>query len=225
MKKTLLSLTVIAAAISSFAQGDFYFNPPASTLWETNGSGTWVKATPNSLETSFLIGSGTSPLESIAAGTGTNAGTATFITTAQDTAAWNDILNSTGGFILATNNGTSALVTQLNGANGSITYNGGASFYVTGSTASAATSVVLISWPAAYATPVLAAAAGAPLGWSQEFSYTPQSGVTAPASMTSSLVGNFGLVEITATPEPSTIALAGLGVSALVAFRRRNSSK
>ena len=27
------------------------------------------------------------------------------------------------------------------------------------------------------------------------------------------------------TPEPSTIALAGLGVSALVAFRRRNSSK
>jgi len=77
-------------------------------------------------------------------------------------------------------------------------------------------SLFLVGWDANYATPTLAAVANAAVGWSASFNYTSFAGTAAPHSMP--LIPEFGVWGI---PEPSTLALAGLGSLTLFLFRRR----
>jgi len=222
MKKTLLGLALIVTAVSGFAQGQFLMTSGSHTLWNwTNSLSPVFTYNGGQLDTAFLVGSSTagSPLvDAIATRTLTNG------TTVNISTAWSDILNDPN-YTLATNAATGLLAVGTNTTVGFTTYNGGGAFAVT-NTVAGNYDVYVIAWSAAYATPALAAAAGVPVGWSNEFTYAAQAlGGTPASSLQVSGMLPFGIALPAATPEPSTIALAGLGVSALVAFRRRNSSK
>jgi len=219
MKKTLLALVVVAAGLTSFGQGYFADSTGLHTIWTTNGTGGYTYSSAG-LDTAFLFGSGTAEISGIAQSTATNG---TSITSSQLTTAWSDILTDPS-YTLATNSNTSALVVGLGAANGSSAAGSGG-FPVAGTLTGTTYSIYLISWSDAYSSPQAAAAAGADVGWSKTFSYTTVTSIGTPETFTTAGFSAFGLATVVPSPEPSTIALAGLGVSALVAFRRRNSSK
>jgi len=228
MKKALITLAVVAAGFSSFAQGEFLFQAAASSVWSwTNNSSqvpVFTRYAAGSLDVAFLIATTNSAaaLSSIATSTHTNG---TTLTSSQLTTAWNDILTPTDGYLLASGTNGASVAVALSGNLGQWTYNSSTSYQVSGEPAGGY-EVYVIAWSGGYATPALAAAAGADLGWSAPFGYNSPAFGGSPAPQLSAGQGfsPFGLA-VVATPEPSTIALAGLGVSALVAFRRRNSSK
>jgi hypothetical protein len=142
---------------------------------------------------------------------------------------WGAILTNGDAFTLAqdTSSGLTAIVadTASGFGKGAINYNAGNSFQVAGTTAGNLYELFIIGWSSAYADPIAAAAANAPVGWSGTFTYASGSTPTvtasgAPlASFSASGGGAFGVVS--AIPEPTTFALAGLGAAALLIFRRR----
>jgi hypothetical protein len=101
---------------------------------------------------------------------------------------------------------------------GAINYNGGTAFAGPTTTAVGGTySLFMIGWSGGYATPALAAASGqSAVGWSAPFSYTATALTAAPNLMGVTAFGVAGVI-----PEPTTMALAGLGGLALLAIRRR----
>jgi MYXO-CTERM domain-containing protein len=233
MKKLIITLALAAVGVSAFAQGEFAFNGPGGRgVWlGTNGSAS-IFANAN-VDVAFLFGStaNTPEIAGIAANTATN-GTTVFNTST----AWTDILTDPN-FMLATNDngGSPILAVGTEGSNGAYGYTppGGAqggAFAVDGSASGGATyRVYVIGWSSAFATPQLAAAAGAAVGWSQYFSYAAQAGPnpgpagspgTMLAAAGNATVLQFG-VEVAPSPEPTTVALAGLGGLALLGLRRR----
>jgi len=210
MKKLVLISTLIAtfAGISAFGQGYVSFASSKSQAWDDFTSTTPTLAT--TINTAFMWGaSGDVPLlAGILASTPVNGQTPYSYA-----AAWNDIMND-GNFTLAINAGNGSNVVARTAANGGIAY--GASFGVTGTAPSTTYTLFFIGWNGAYATPGAAAAADAAVGWSSTFSYTTVTSIGTPASMAG--VPQFG---VGAVPEPTTIALAGLGGMALMMFRRR----
>jgi hypothetical protein len=221
MKKIIAisMLTVSLAATSAFAQGYFTFQTGKSQAWDgftTSG----VSTLGATVDTSFLWEAGTvaSPMpiaQSPITGTSQTTAASVGYTAAQ---AWNAIL--TGGFTIAQNAGNAnATVVQLTAANGGIAYNGGVSFGVTGTSPSTTYSLFLISWNSAFATPQLAAAAGAAVGWSSVFQQASLTSIGTGPNFTG-LAPQFGTF-IPAVPEPATIALAGLGGLSLLALRRK----
>lgn len=223
MKKTLIvAAALVATSVASFAQGSFLFSGNSKGIWD-NYSTSAGHLTGETLDVSFLVGTGTPEIASIATSVATNAASTTFGTSFANATAWSDIL-SDPNFSLATSSGTN-MISVVSASNGSFQGNGSQSFLVTGTTAGATYTVYAIAWNSAYATPALAAAAHSAVGWSAAFSYVSGNPgalpPTSPASFAAGMTA-FGVVPGT-VPEPGTIALAGMGIASLLAFRRRNS--
>jgi len=219
MKKIIaISLmTVSLAATSAFAQGYFTFQTGKSQAYDgftTAG----VSTLSSKVDTSFLWAAGTvaTPMPIASTPTSGNSQTTEPYTAAQ---AWAAILAG-GTWTIAQNAGTSATVVQATAANGGIAYNGGVSFGVTGTSPSTTYSLFMISWDGTYATPALAAAAGAAVGWSSVFQQASLTSIGTGPNFTG-LAPGFGTFVPAAVPEPATIALAGLGGLALLALRRK----
>lgn len=214
MKKTLIvTLLATATAVGSFAQGYVDFNGflgNAKNNYTTPGtavnqSGLYVEL--------FVALSGT-PATAVSTATGVS-GAPTASSSYQIAAAWNAILND-ANFVAV--GGISPAVTSGNGGfAGAIsqTSNVGVGTYT----------MYEVAWYAGaggtLTTAAAAAAAGSYVGWSQAFQYTTTAGtVPPPAALSSATVGNI-FVGGLATPEPTTVALAGLGGLALLGLRRR----
>ena len=222
MKKAILAIALVATGLSSFGQGYFLFTTGTRQVWDTI-AGTPVTYKPDAgLNVAFLW----APSGTTAAITGLAASSTTNGTTSVSYAtAWSDILGANGGYTLAVNAGTSATVVQTTSSVGGVSYNGAGTFLVTGTTAGSSYSFYAIAWSNAYSTPQAAQTAGAAVGWSSVFTYaTGALPNSTPLNFSGSGMNAFGLAGAP-VPEPGTIALAGMGIASLLAFRRRNSSK
>jgi hypothetical protein len=221
--KKIIAISMLAgtlAGLSAFGQGYFAFTSGKSQAWDgfsTAGS-SHVGAT---VDVAFLWATN-APTPSVNAlltstPTAGNNTTAESYTVAQ---AWSDILTDPN-FHLAvdatTANAGNVAVATTSGT-GVVSYNGGFAFGVTGTVAGGNYSVFEISWNSAFATPSLASTGSSAVGWGPVFSYVPavQTG-TAPTFTES----DFGTFVPVAVPEPTTMALAGLGSLAALLFRRK----
>ena len=222
MKKILmistLALTVVSTSV--FGQGYFQFTSGKSQAYD-GFTTTAVSALGATINVSFLwAAASTTPNidtlisnQSLKNGTNNQGGLGY---TAQT--AWSTILN--GQFTFATNAATGALVTAQTSATGVISYNSGLSFGVSNTAPSTTYTVYEVAWSSAYATPWLASAANAAVGWSSPIQYAT---VTATGFVNPMLgqFASYGVFAPASTPEPSTLALAALGGASLLLFRRR----
>jgi len=218
--KRIIALSLIAASLaatSAFGQGYFQFTSGKSQAYD--GFTTPGASAPSANVNVALMwaAAGTTPtVDSLLTSTPTSGNSATVesYTAAQ---AWADINN--GQFTLAVNSATSANVIAKTAANGSFSYNGGVSFGVNGTSPGTYT-IYEVSWNAAYADPTTAAAAGSAVGWSAPIQYTAVN-ATGFVNPTLGQFPGYGTFVPAATPEPGTMALAGLGGLSMLAFRRR----
>ena len=219
MKKAILAIALVATGLTSFGQGYVLFTTGTRQVWDTLV--TPIKPDAG-LNVGFLwapVGT-TATITSLAASTATNGTTSVNIAT-----AWSDILGSNGGYTLAVNNGTSATAITTTTSVGGVSYNAANTFALAGTTGGSSYSVYAIAWSNAYSTPQAAQTAGAAVGWSSVFTYATSAAANGtPYSFSVSGMTPFGLAGAP-VPEPGTIALAGMGIASLLAFRRRNSSK
>lgn len=228
MKKQIIlaAMLVMAAGSSAFAQGYFNFSTLARFVWDdfTAPAGNAVVA-PGNVNVAFLWASTNNfPTPGIGS-TGNSTNDSSLSLTGNP---WGAILTNGDAFTLAqdANSGLIAIVadTASGFGKGAIAYNAGNSFQVAGTTAGNLYELFIIGWSSAYADPIAAAAANAPVGWSGTFTYASGSTPTVTASgaplstFTGSGAGSFGVSPV---PEPTTFALAGLGAAALLIFRRR----
>jgi hypothetical protein len=218
MKKLVIISTLIATvAGTAFGQGYFQFTSNKSQVWD--GFTTPNTATRSSLvNVSFLWSASTVAVPAVSSILASTPNTTTVGGSTWAAAdAWAAILTDPN-FTLALNaNAGNAVVVGQSLSTGSITYNNNAVFGIAGTTASVAVRVFEIGWSSGYATPQLAQAGNSAVGWSAAWNYTPSAFTGAPTAMNApSQFGTGGIV-----PEPSTIALAGLGGLSLLLFRRR----
>ncbi len=223
MKKTLIvAAALVATSVASFAQGSFLFSGNSKGIWDDYSTSS-AHLGGLTLDVTFLVGTGTPLISSLATSVATNAITLGTDKSFSNATAWSDIL-SDPNFSLATSSGTN-MISVVSASNGSFQGNGSQSFLVTGTTAGSTYTVYAVAWNSAYATPALASAAHSAVGWSAAFSYVSGNPgalpPTSPASFAAGMAA-FGVAP-GVVPEPGTIALAGMGIASLLAFRRRNS--
>jgi hypothetical protein len=222
-KQIILAAIALGLVTSSFGQGYMSFATTGRS-WVYDNFSTWGVSqnggTLNNINVAFLIANaGSTSL--------IGAGSPTSNTVTLSHSAWASILTDPN-FSLGVNMGTgSTAIVGINTASiarGGFGYLAGAGFQVNGfgnSTANLPVAVYVIAWNNAYATPAFAAAAGAAVGWSSVFTYTLQKDTITPAPFfNTSGMAAFGVSPLL-IPEPSSIALAGLGGLSLWLFRRR----
>jgi hypothetical protein len=134
----------------------------------------------------------------------------------QASTAWTDILTDPTFTLARDVNAGNAVAVAQTLTSGAFQYNSGSVFGINGTTAGTPVQVFEIGWSSAYATPALAAAANSAVGWSAVFAYTPTLFTATPVPMAAPT--QWGTAGV---PEPSTMALAGLGSLSLLLFRRR----
>jgi len=209
MKKTLLAIAAVAmVAASSFAQGNILIADSARGVWNTTGTPLFG----GGLDWTLIAGpAATAPtVESIMNGVPTNNATGINAST-----AWSDITGQ-GGFFQV--DGTNGLAVQgVVASNGGIAYNNAGAYQAANLTGGTTYTFYLVAYTAgSYGSGLV--------GWSQAFQYTPATGINTPDggdSMVQAGLNPFGAGPIVASPEPTTIALAGLGGLALLGLRRR----
>jgi len=231
MKKLIISsvLGIVVAASSAFGQGWAELVTSPHFIWDDTG--TYSGATisnprfDSSFDVAMMYGTGTPAVAAIAAGNPTNnstLGATTSYSPFSATAAWSDIMND-ANFAIASSNSVAWVATGT--ASGGSSANGGSEFAVAGSTALTTYSVFLIAWNTeggTLLTPQAASAAGAAVGWSPTFSYQfqaapPTGNAPAQPAFTAFGIGYYP------TPEPTTLALAGLGGISMLFLRRRKA--
>ena len=208
MKKYFLIISVATAisGLPAFGQGYFVFTGSPRTVWDFGLFGT---ASTNT-RVSFLWGSGTPAVDVIAPSIPTN--NSVGYSYAE---AWPLILTDPN-FHLAHNNTDGSLAAVNIAANSAWIYSMGAPFPVTG-TAPGPYTVYVIAWSYGFVDPAAAAAAGAPVGWSNPFTYTATGQIGTPLPMSQSGLLPFAI----GTPEPSMLSLIGLGAATFVLRRRK----
>jgi hypothetical protein len=211
MKKIILiaSLTASLTGLSVFGQGYFMFTTGKSQVWDCFTGSPQLATTVN---VAFLwAANGSVPQVSYLypGPTPTSGLPPSFL----NSVAWNDILTDPN-YTLAANSGNGQVAVAQSSASGILNYG---FFNVSGTMVGTTYSLFMVGWDANYATPVLASAANAAVGWSAPFNYTAFASTASPASMTG-LTPAFGVWGV---PEPSTLALAGLGSLSLWLLRRR----
>jgi hypothetical protein len=213
MKKLLGIMAVTALAVSAFAQGQITFNNATGLVKQ------WTSATDPTLLTSLK---GNVMVELISAPVGT--------TLANPNLTGYNTLAS----FLAANSGWAAATAATGGSNpGGLAVNGifGLGNLNLNVAGGASAEYFVIGWTGAnggalgtatsYDTAV--ALGSAWFGQSAIFTTTTGDPNGTPATLPTGTKSTFGGMTLApVVPEPATFALAGLGLAALVAFRRRN---
>jgi len=210
MKKTLLAIAAVAiVTASSFAQGNILIADGPRGIWyDSPGSG----AFGSSLTWTLIAGpAATAPtVDNILDGVPTNNAT-----TYSSATAWTDITGQGGFFQVDGTNG--APIAGVVSSTGAIVYNAAGAYQAANLTGGTTYTFYLVAYSGSYGS-------GSTVGWSAPFQYTPGVGINTPDggdSMAQAGLLPFGAGNVSATPEPTTIALAGLGGLAMLGLRRK----
>jgi hypothetical protein len=217
MKKIVYSTIIVAAMASMSVFGQGYM-----TFLSGSGNGIFdIFTTPSTptknanMQVGFIWAAGTGLTLGALGASGTP--TAAFSSVASP---WSSLTALSGGWTWGTNAANSlGIFTPTAGSPppAAGVFNGGVPG-VLGSSASEGITIYIIAWNKALGTdPYAAAAASSAIGWSAPFNYTLGSSTSPGGSMASSFA-SFGVDPV---PEPTTLALAGLGGLALLLIRRR----
>jgi len=128
---------------------------------------------------------------------------------------------TSGGWTWGSINGTGTNLFATTTGTGGFSGNGGTSFLLAGSSGGASYQMIAIGWNASAGANPFSGYTSLDLGWSCPFTYLTGATITDPNGGTpfsGTGMNQFGVAPI---PEPSTIALAGLGGLSLLLFRRR----
>lgn len=218
MKKLIIITAALAiTGISSFAQGNVSIAGGVGGIWNNYTNVPMVTA--GGFDVALLVGTGTPLISGISStGSGTNA-TLVFSTAT----AWNDIMTDSAYSFVDGTNGLAMVANASTILKGTFAYNAGSSWSAANVNAGTTYNIYEIAWSTAgglYTTASLAAQNDAYVGWSQVFSYTPTSGANQPTQISpANNVGWYGIGGV--VPEPTTMALAGLGGLAMLLIRRR----
>lgn len=233
MKKILVIATMAAtlSGLSAFGQGSFVFGSSAGWVWDNYGPVGSVSPVRNAgQKVSFLIGTGLGGIQGVKNNVETNASTLganqSWALSNTD-AAWAALLGDANN-PFAVNNGTSGpagLVIGTTTATGGIAYNGGAGFFIDGTSSSGGSiQVRIVAWDGQYATPAAAAAAHSAVGWGAAFTYNYGGTTGTPGNFSTQAGSGNGAARVgvyAPVPEPGTFALAGLGIASMLIARRR----
>jgi len=243
MKKqiALLATIIAASGFTAFGQDWMALNLTGTKYVydETTTPGTGVQATAGEYDVAFLWApTGTTdllPLIGTSGNFGQNSGAPSDqvatngVTSTGSGVADLQTMLSTGGWNVGSifGSGGSNLVTVTTGAKGAINqYNSGGTFELQGGTGASGSTIEMI-FIAFNATANLGAATSGlessivDLGWSNPFSQTVGSGSSDPEAGLGQLgVNYFGVAPV---PEPTTLALAGLGGLSMLFLRRRKA--
>jgi len=217
----VIGAALAVSALGGYAQGYVEFSAAAGTVWDDFTTANVGAKSKGTVDAVFLWTTSSSLVSSWSiSATATNA--------ASSSTTWSAIESAiTAGWNVGTSEASNAVV--VDATQNSIPLAGnllGAIGQYTNVPTSGTFSAVIVAWNSSAGTWSAAEGTAADLGVSGIFSVTPASsstGTLAPFTSSPNTLTPFGVAG--AVPEPSTIALAGLGVSALVAFRRRNASK
>ena len=228
MKKILCIAAVLAIASSSaFADGNIALGGSLHGIWN------WNTLESDNLEVTLLFAPANTAT-SLAGFTGGANGSATnaiinntggAVDYSTDM-AWSDVINdmnNNGWFQLDGATNSNPLYASVN-ANGSFLYNNSSSWSAANVNANTTYSVIELAWDTGnglWTTLDLAEENDTYIGWSKVIQYTPTSNPTAPTIINGTLVGFYGVGGALGVPEPSTVALAGLGGLSLMLIRRR----
>ena len=222
MNKKITSIVaglVMAAGMTAFGQGYFNFSTGGGFVYDDfTTPGTDVKA-PGTVTVTFLwAATGTAdPLGAGIATTGTtsaNGGSNTI--SGMLTSGWS-VAQVTGTGVEADNT-----VHASGPSTGGIGYG---TFQVNNSAAGGTYEIVVVGW-AASSGANLAAGLSGPLGWSSAFTYASSASSLQPAGQFSAAPSDmaaFGVAPAGPVPEPTSLALAGLGGLSMLFLRRRKS--
>jgi hypothetical protein len=203
MKKLIFSVTVVAGfSMASFGQGVIYFDGSNNTSTSPSAASNGLVFINGVLDTASDINA-----ELLYSSTAT--GTFSPVVTLLLSSLASPIGNNVGQTIAAAGDITSY-------GNGSlIDTSGNAYFTPLGSGTTGYFEVQ--GWLGNEISLAAAQAAGQPAGSSGVFSE-----VLTSATGTANSVNNMPALNLTAVPEPSTLAMAGVGLASMLIFRRRN---
>ena len=233
MKKTLsIAAALVIASASAFAQGNVALSGTLHGIWNNTANGAfqgWQIAGAFDTTLLFAPASTVSALSGFvngANGSGTNsvANNTTGALNYSVATAWTDVESDMGATWFQVNGAASAATVLATGtASGTFSYNSGTAWSAGNTTGGTTYSVYELSWytgpSAAWTTLALAEANNAYIGWSKVVQYVPTTGAVAPTTLNAANLGYYGVGGL--VPEPSTMALAGLGGLSLLLFRRR----
>jgi hypothetical protein len=217
MKKTLMIGTLgLLVSVNAFAQGYINFIATGSPIWDDFSTANTSKKSSGNVDYAFLIGTGTSLIG--------NAASVVSASGNSTAAEWTAILTDPNYmFALNAASGNSLIVgtTGTGLGSGNITVGEFETTTSAGITGGSTYNVIVVAWSSAYATPSLAAAANAALGWSAPMSYATGAAANSNVNtLNQDGIAAFG-VNVVTVPEPCTMALLGLGGLSLLMIRRR----
>jgi PEP-CTERM motif len=214
MKKTLI-MTIVALAFataSTFGQGYFKFASGKSQVWDGFSTpGTATRSTSVSVALFWAANGASSPFSWLTSTPTSGNSTTTESYTASQ--AWSALTSSSWTLAQTTDAGMNGNVQGVSTSSGAVTFGTGANFGVTGTSPGVAYELMLVS----FATSSYGSGA---IGWSAPISVTSGTSLL-DNTVASPTYTQFGTFVPAATPEPSTMALAGLGGAAMLLFRRR----
>jgi hypothetical protein len=221
MKKLVVLLITVftAIGINAFAQDGYVaFQAPGHNIYDVSSSGVGVPA-PGDVSVTFLWAL-TGIADPLGAGVPTNG-----LNYVVDDYGTIESMISSDWIIAhdASNGGVEAdvAVGSTGVVRGDFAYDSGTSFQLAETTAGDTYEFIVIGWDNQFGATTLeeALTEGVPIGWSSEFDYaTGASSISADENFIESGEAPFG---VDSMPEPTSLALAGLGGLSMLLVRRR----
>jgi len=238
MKKqiTLLAAMIAASGFTAFGQGYMTFSGGTHTVYdEFTTAGVGVGAADMDVIALWAPTTATDSLGTGVATTGVTSEQSSVLTTIANmisTGGWATIVNSEAG-----TTGVGNLVSVPTTTKGQFTYNGGydttAAIEASGVSLGETIQLVVIGFNSSatlsgQSDPFTGASNLNDIGWASSFDYLTGASSTDPDggnSLSADGLAAFGVspLQVTPTPEPTTLALAGLGGLSMLFLRRRKA--